>query len=130
MNGRLIAAIISNIIEEAALVAIVLVGLPEMDINIPLPGLIAMMVAWGALSVVIYRMGSRALRRRPVTGMEAMVGSRGKVVSPLAPEGLVKIGAELWRAKSAGASIDVGHEVTVLSSEGKRLIVVVGRDAP
>lgn len=129
MNGRLIAAIISNMIEEAALVAIVLVGLPEMDINIPLPGLIAMMLAWGALSVVIYRMGSRALRRRPVTGMEAMVGSRGKVVSPLAPEGLVKIGAELWRAKSAGASIDVGQDVTVLSSEGKGLIVAVGRDA-
>ena len=130
MNGRLIAAIISNMIEEAALVAIVLVGLPEMDINIPLPGLIAMMVAWGVLSVVIYRMGSRALRRRPVTGMEAMVGIRGKVVSPLAPEGLVKIGAELWRAKSAGGSIDVGQEVTVLGSEAKRLIVAAGRDAP
>lgn len=128
MNGRLIAAIISNLIEEAALVAIVLVGLPEMDINIPLPGLIALMVGWGALSVVIYRAGSRALRRRPVTGMEAMVGIRGKVVSPLAPEGLVKIGAELWRAKSAGDSIDAGQEVIVLSSDGKRLIVTVGVD--
>ena len=123
VSGRLIVAIVSTILEEAALAVIVLVGLPELGINIPLPGLIALMVVWAAISVVTYRAGSRALKKKPITGMEAIVGSRGKTVSPLGPEGLVKIGGELWRAKSAGNKIGVGEEVTVVAREGRKLIV-------
>ncbi len=127
MNGRLIMAILSTLLEEAALVAIVLVGLPELDINIHPAGLIALMVAWATVSVFTYRMGSRALRRRPMAGIETIIGSKGKVVSPLAPEGLIRIHAELWRAKSTGTSIDVGVEVIVLERDGGRLIVTPGQ---
>lgn len=127
MSGRLVMAILSILLEEAALVAVVQVGLPELDISIPLAGLIALMVGWAAVSVLTYRMGSRALRRRPMAGIEAIIGSKGKVVSPLAPEGLIKIHAELWRAKSTGSRIDVGEEVIVLEREGSRLIVTPGQ---
>ncbi len=127
MNGRLIMAILSTMLEEAALVAIVLVGLPELDISIPLAGLIALMVGWATVSVFTYRMGSRALRRRPMAGIETIIGSKGKVVSPLAPEGLIRIHAELWRAKSTGSRIDVGEEVIVLERDGGRLIVTPGQ---
>ncbi|MDO8688314.1 MAG: hypothetical protein Q7K41_06985, partial [Dehalococcoidales bacterium] len=44
-------------------VVIVLWGLPRIGITIPLAGLIALMVAWGAYSVITYQLGSRALRR-------------------------------------------------------------------
>ncbi len=128
MSARLIVAILSSLIEEAALVAIVLVGFPHLGVNIPIPGLVALMVGWGIISVTIYRAGSRALRKKPVTGREAMVGRRGKVVSSLEPEGVVKIGAELWRAKSAGARIEAGEEVIVLGSDGKKLVVGAGGD--
>ncbi len=127
MNGRLIMAILSTLLEEAALVAVVLVGLPELDISIPLAGLIALMLAWATASVFTYRMGSRALRRKPMAGIEAIIGSKGKVVSPLAPEGLIKIHGELWRAKSTGSSIDAGEEVIVLERDGGRLIVTPGQ---
>jgi len=123
MLARLILAIISTLLEEAALVVIVLWGLPQLDIHIPLAGLIAMMVAWGAISVITYRMGSRALRRKPVTGLPAMIGSRGKVVSPLAPKGVVRIKSELWEATSAGRKINAGEEVTVEGQEGLKLVV-------
>jgi len=123
VSGRLILAIVSTLLEEAALAVIVLVGLPELGVNIPLPVLIALMVVWTAVSVVTYLAGSRALKRKPATGMEAMVGSQGKTVSPLDPEGLVKIGGELWQAKSAGNKIGAGEEVTVVAREGKKLIV-------
>ena len=58
MTARLVIAILSTLLEEAALVAIVLWGLPQLAIYIPLPGLITLMVAWGAFSIFTYRMGS------------------------------------------------------------------------
>jgi membrane-bound serine protease (ClpP class) len=123
MSARLILAIISTLLEEAALVAIVLWGLPRLDIEIPLAGLIAVMVAWGVYSVVTYRRGSRALRKRPLCGLPDMVGSQGGVVSPLVPEGLVRIKGELWQAKSASGRMDTGEEITVVGQDGLKLIV-------
>ena len=119
-------AIISTLLEEAAIVAIVRLGLPRFDIEIPLAGLIALMVAWGAYSVTTYRIGSRALSRKPVVGLPAMVGSKGKVVSPLVPEGLVRIKGELWVAKSTSGRIDIGEEVTVIEQDGLKLVVGKG----
>ena len=124
MSARLIWAIFSTLLEEAAIVAIMLWGLPYLGIrNFPLAGLIALMVAWGAYSVIIYRRGSRALKKEPLSGLPDMVGSQGEVVSPLAPEGLVRIKGELWQAKSAGGGMDTGEEVMVVGQDGLKLIV-------
>ena len=123
MTTRLVLAIISTLLEEAALAVIVLWGLPQLEIYIPLAGLIALMVVWGVFSVFIYRMGSRALRRKPVVDLLPMVGSRGKVVSQLALDGQVRIKGELWQATSAGERIDAGEEVIVVDQEGLKLIV-------
>ena len=123
MRARLILAILSTLLEEAALVAIVLWGLPQLGIHIPHAGLIALMVVWAAFSIFTYRMGSRALRRKPVVGLPAMIGSRGKAVSPLAPAGMVRIKGELWEATSIGGTIDTGGEVTVVGQDSLKLIV-------
>lgn len=122
MTGRLILAIISTLLEETAIAVIVLLGLPRLGLYIPLPGLIAVMVLWLAYSVVTYRAGSRALRRKPVINIP-VIGSNGKVVSPLVPEGLIRIKGELWVAKSAGKKLDVGSEVIVVEQDGLRLVV-------
>ena len=123
MNARLIVAIISTLLEEAALAVIVLFGLPQLGVEIPLAGLIALMVAWLVVSVIIYRIGSRALRRKPLEKLPDMVGSQGKVVSPLAPEGLVRINGELWMAKSASGKMNLGDKVAVVEQDGLRLVV-------
>jgi len=117
MTGRLILGIISTLLEEAAIVVIVLWGLPKIDVHIPLAGLIALMVVWGAYSVITYRAGSRALRKKPLISLPDMVGSKGEVVSPLAPEGLVRIKGELWIAKSARGKIKSGGEVVVVGQD-------------
>jgi membrane protein implicated in regulation of membrane protease activity len=123
LSGRLILAFISTLLEEAALVAVALVGLPELGINIPIVGLIAIMIGWAAVAVLTYRAGSRALKRKPVTGLEAMVGSKGRAVKTLNTEGLVRIGDELWRAKSDGIEIAIGDEVNVVGQDGNELLV-------
>ena len=112
----------STLLEEVALAVVVLLGLPQIGINIPVPGLVAIMVVWGVAAVFTYRMGSRALQRKPLPGLPDMVGSRGKVVSPLAPRGVVRIRGELWEAKTAGRKIKAGEEVVVVGQDGLRLI--------
>jgi len=123
MTARLILAIVSLILEEAAIAVIVLMGLPRLGINLPLPGLIVVMVLWLVYGVVIYRIGSRALRREPLVSLPDMLGGRGKVVSQLAPEGLVRIKGELWVARSVEKKIDVGKEIIVVEQDGLKLVV-------
>jgi membrane-bound ClpP family serine protease len=123
MSGRLILAIISTIMEETALAVIVLVGLPHLNIKLPVFVLVILMLAWAVVSVTIYRAGSHALKTRPLIGLETMVGSRGRVVKTLQPAGLVRIRGELWQAKTEGGNIAAGGEVVVVSQEGNRLIV-------
>ncbi len=123
MKGRLIIAIVSTTLEEAALAVGVLWGLPKLDIHISLWVLIIVMLAWGAYTITTYRMGSRALRRKPVHSLTPILGSEGKVVSPLVPEGMVRIKGELWMAESASGKMDTGEDVTVVGQDGLKLIV-------
>jgi len=123
MSGRLILAIVSTVFEEAAMVAAVVWGLPLLGVHIPLWVLIVVMVGWAAYAVFSYWKGSHALRRKPVAGLMNMVGSIGEVVSPLTPEGVVRIGGELWTAKSARGKIKPGEEVTVVEQDRLKLIV-------
>jgi membrane-bound ClpP family serine protease len=126
MTTRLIIAIITTVLEEAAIAVVVLWLLPKVDVHLPIFVLIIIMLAWAAFAVFTYRMGSRALRKKPVAGLSDMVGSRGEVVSPLDPEGVIKIRGERWVAKSARGRLNAGEEVTVVGQEGLRLIVRKG----
>jgi len=128
MTARLIFAIVSTLLEEAALVALVLWGLPRLGIHLPPAGLIALMSALVAYAVITYRLGSKALGKKPVVGLPDMVGSRGKVVTPLDPEGLVRIKGELWESTSADRRINTGEEVIVVGQDGLKL--TVRRDKP
>ena len=123
MRTRLIWAIVSTMLEEAAIAAVVLWGLPQIDIHIPLWALIVIMVAWAAFAVFTFRKGTQALKRKPVVGLSDMVGSRGKVVNRLDPQGMVRIKGELWEAISVGGRINTGKEITVVGQDGLKLIV-------
>ena len=123
MSTRLVIAIFTTLVEEAVLVAVVLWGLPRLGINLHLGVLIALMAALAAYSIFTYRMGSRALKREPVVGLPDMVGAKGKTVSDLAPEGVVRIKGELWDAKAEGRRINAGTKVIVVGQEGLKLIV-------
>jgi len=122
MTARLIYAIVSILLEEAAIVVVALWGLPQLGIEIPLGVLITVMVLFLALSILLYQAGSRALRQKPVP-LSVMIGTKGKVVSPLAPVGLIKIKDELWQAEPVSGKIDVGKEVMVTGQDGLKLIV-------
>ncbi len=123
MSARLLAAIISIAIEEGILVAVILFGLPRIGIRLPLFALIMLAVAWAAMSILLYRAGSRALDRKIAVGAEALAGSRGRVVIALEPEGMVRVGGELWRARCDERRMEKGEEVIVQKVAGTLLIV-------
>ncbi len=123
MTARLIIAIVSTLIWEGTLVTIWRWGLPELGIRLHVSALVVAMVVLAAYSVISFHIGTKALSRQPLAGMASMVGSQGKVVIPLAPEGMVKIGGELWTAKSVKENIASGEEVKVVGQEGLRLLV-------
>jgi membrane-bound ClpP family serine protease len=123
MIGRLIVAIVTTLLYELALITVVLWGLPRLGIYIPIPGLVVLVLALGAVAIATYRKGSQALRKKTVVGLSSMIGSKAKVVSKIDPEGMVKIKGELWKAQSTGERIDVGEEVTVVGQKRLKLIV-------
>lgn len=122
-RSRLAFAIFATLGEEIALALFVLLGLPRLGVTVPLGGLIAMMTGLAIYGVFSYRLGSRALRKKPLAGFTDMVGSKGTVIEPLVPRGTIKIGGELWEAESTDREIDAGEEVTVIGQQGLRLMV-------
>jgi membrane protein implicated in regulation of membrane protease activity len=71
----------------------------------------------------------RFLRRYRVQGgAEGMIGERATVVEDCAPDGLVRVRGELWKASADPAdSLREGERARVLTVESLR--VTVGRDA-
>ncbi len=117
----MVQAIVGTMLEEAILVAIVLWVLPYFDIYIPLWVLAVLMVALAIMGYVSYRIGKPTFLLKPRVTPE--IGSEGKVVKPLAPEGYVKVHGVLWKATCFESGLEAGDEVEVVGIEGLKLIV-------
>lgn len=122
-SARLILAIVSTSAIEGTLVVIWRWVLPEFDIELPLAILIAVMAAYAVFAVVDFWFVTRFLKRQATIGLPTMIGSKGKVASPLAPEGMVMIRSELWGASSDGGNIYKGEEIVVTGQDGLKLTV-------
>lgn len=112
--------LITTLLEEAALAAVVLWLLPMFGINIPLWGLILMIAALGAYAWVNYRLGRKALDKKPIISPD--VGSRGQTTTPISPTGYVRVNGELWRASSS-STINANEEIVVVGMKEMTLLV-------
>jgi membrane-bound serine protease (ClpP class) len=120
---RLIFAIVSTIIEEAALAAAGIWGLPQIGINIPLWGISLLMIVWLLYSIYTFKKGTKALKIGHIIGLPNMIGTKGRVTSVLNPEGWVRIRGELWSAKSLSGEIKPGRDVIVTGQKRLKLEV-------
>lgn len=88
-------------------------------------GLVAMVVG-GTLDIAetgLFLWWSK--RRKATVGVEALVGKVGVAVGDLWPEGQIRIGGELWKARCVGGC-DAGTTVVVRAVEGLTLVVEPG----
>ena len=68
-------------------------------------------------------MGIKAQRRKPVTGIKALVGEHAFTLDELNPSGRVSIHGEIWNAVSVSGMINIGEQVRVTSV--KNLVLYV-----
>ena len=80
------------------------------------------LVLWIVKDALLYPLLKNSYETNVPTGSERLIGSTGVVTQRLNPEGYIKVGAELWQARSS-AVIDTGESVTVERSEAMILIV-------
>ena len=122
-KAYLIFNIATGLPKGAVLAAIFLWLLPLWEINIPIWGIILLIVAFVTYEIVTFRLGWRALKRKPSVSPKALVGCYGKATTPLTPEGYVQVQGELWQALCSDRDIDEGDDIVVL--EVNRLILRV-----
>ena len=114
MKGYVIFNIATGLLKGAVLAAIVLWLLPLWGINIPIWGLILIVIAFLCYEILTFRLGRRALERTPVIWSKAIVGCCGKATTPLTPYGYVQVQGELWRALSSDTNINEGDDIIVV----------------
>jgi membrane protein implicated in regulation of membrane protease activity len=104
----------TGLLKGAVLAAIVLWLLPLWGINIPIWGLILIVIAFLCYEIFTFRLGRRVLERKPVIWSDAIVGCCGKATTPLTPYGYVQVQGELWRALSSDTDINEGDDIIVM----------------
>lgn len=119
----MIIAIVTSLIDEVIIIAVVLWVLPRFDIQLPLWGLLLLIIGFLIYAVATYLIGSRILNKKPLTGLTSMTGIEGYVTTDLAPKGYVKIKGELWQAKVESGTIPSGSSIIVISQKGLELVV-------
>lgn len=87
----------------------------------------AVIGATTVLSVFVLSKGLLIQRRRPVTGLAALIDAVGDVRQELAPEGTILVHGEYWAARSIEGGIPVGERVRVERIE--QGVLYVRRDA-
>lgn len=88
--------------------------------SVILPSVFATLLFFG----IVIGLSIKAQRRKPITGVEGMIGETGSVVAEINPIGKIIIRGEIWKARSKSGSIPVGSRVQVVAVENMILIVV------
>jgi len=118
------------VLDEALLVALVLYFLWEMEVHLSLSVIITVIALAAVVIFVVYKIIVSLTRRDQVGAREGMIGLHGRVVTPLTPEGIIKVHGELWRAKDINNdSIGSQEEVVIVDVEGLTLLVKRKSDA-
>jgi membrane-bound ClpP family serine protease len=128
-TARTLLTVFVTLVDDIALLLLVFFVLQRLGIHLPLGALIALVVALGGCSVMLYRLVAPALNKEQLTGPQALIGAKGKVVMPLNPKGYIKVGGELWEALSIDISLSTDEEVVVVGLEGLTLHVRGKKDA-
>jgi membrane-bound ClpP family serine protease len=94
----------------------------KLGVPVPFPAYIVAAAACAAVYWFLYRVVLDQ-RRKSLVGCDSMVGLRGKCVTSLDPEGLVRVQGEIWRAVTRGGQVAEGAEVVVEAVRELRLVV-------
>jgi len=110
------------LLDEILIAAIIFVVLWRLGVPIPFWAYIIAGVACAGLYWFLYRILLDQRRKSPV-GSDSIIGQKGRCVTALDPEGLVRVRGETWKAVSGSGTVAEGAEVKV--EDLKELVLVV-----
>jgi membrane protein implicated in regulation of membrane protease activity len=92
----------------------------------------AALALWALKDAVLYPFVRHAYAVEARPPADGMLGARAVAEEPLDPEGLVRVGPELWRARLAKgeAPVSAGESVRIVAVEGLTLRVSRGAGDP
>ncbi len=97
--------------------AMMLVDSPVPALRVDVWRLLPVILAFAAFVIALVRLVVQAMRRKPATGAEGLMGARGRADTAVAAgEGWVIVQGERWKA-SAGEPIAAGEPVVVVSMD-------------
>ena len=97
--------------------AMMLVDSPVPALRVDVWRLLPVILAFAAFVIALVRLVVKAMRRKPATGAEGLMGARGRADTAVAAgEGWVIVQGERWKA-SAGEPIAAGEPVVVVSMD-------------
>jgi len=108
-----VIALLSTLIKEAILVAVLLWLLPLLGVRLPLGVIIGILITIAVWAMLTYRPIKRVMEKKALSPTE----------EKMAPKGLVRIEGETWEAVSSNADIAAGDEISVLQVDGLKLTV-------
>ena len=111
------------LLDEALVIAAVLLVLHFRGIHIGLPIMITGGIIIGILVLIIHIAVIPSFHIKQVTGKEGMIGEKGKVIESLTPRGTVVFKGEYWKAESVEDNIGVEELVEIVRVEGLTLKV-------
>lgn len=115
-------------IAAAAAGSPILIELPNPEMRFPLALIVATAVPLAVLLIFMLRLTIRARKVKVTTGRDGMIGLRGRAQTAIAPEGVIFVRGELWRARSK-MNIASGEGVRVVGLDGLTLAVEPESDA-
>ncbi len=121
-------SLVRLLFDESVLAAVMLWLLPGFGINMPLWLLILFMVAWAVYSCLTSRLVAKVISKVAAVGPEVLIGIKCTTTTPLYPDGYVRVGTELWRARSVSGNIDVEAEVVIVGIKRLTLLVKTSTD--
>jgi len=111
------------LLDEVAALFIVVLVLRFFEIKLPLPVTVIVALIAGTLIFIVHKAVIPSFHKKQVTGREGMIGLQGIVVESLTPIGVVTVGGEYWKAKSANENIDIDEDVEIIGIDGLTLRV-------
>ena len=115
--------VLTLLLSEAVVLALVIFLLIYLDVKIPLAAMVALAVVIVAFLIIIHIKVIPVFHRNRISGHEGMLGMQGKVLQSLTPVGLVSVRGERWKAEAIDGHIETGMTIEVVGLEGLKLKV-------
>jgi len=111
------------LLDEAAILTVVLLILHYVGVRIPVGAMVWLSIGLIIVVFLLHLAIIPVFHKKPVTGKESMIGMKCKVVEPLAPNGMVSLKGEYWRAECVKGEIATGEQVEIVDCDGLMLKV-------